>query len=66
MAIADSALDPEETAQIRALLAPRVRRQRMWPVLAAALFAAICALSFATAMIMAPPVVSDHVVRSAP
>jgi hypothetical protein len=66
MAIADSALDPEDTAQIRALLAPTARRQRMWPVLGAALFAAICALAFATAMIMAPPVVSDHVVRSAP
>lgn len=66
MAITDSALETGATARIRALLAPRPRRERMWPVLAAAFFAAASALAFATAMIMAPPVVSEHVVRSAP
>lgn len=66
MAMNDSALNPEETARIRALLTPKPKKERMWPVLAAAFFAAFCALAFATAMILAPPVVTTHVVRSAP
>jgi hypothetical protein len=66
MAMTDSALKPEEAARIRALLTPRPRRERMWPVLAAALLAAVSALAFATAMILAPPVVSQHVVQSEP
>ena len=66
MAMTDSALKPEETARLRALLTPRRKKERMWPVLGAALLAAISALAFATAMILAPPVVSQHVVQSAP
>ena len=66
MAMSDSALNPAETAQIRALLTPKPKKERMWPVLAAAFFAAFCALAFATAMILAPPVVTTHVVKSAP
>jgi hypothetical protein len=66
MAMNDSALNPQEVARARALLAPRPKKPRMWPVLAAALFAAVSALAFATAMIMAPPVVSQHVAQSAP
>jgi hypothetical protein len=66
MAMTDSALKPEETARIRVLLTPRRKKERMWPVLGAALLAAISALAFATAMILAPPVVSQHVVQSAP
>jgi hypothetical protein len=62
----DSALEPEALARARALLAPAIRREAVWPVLAAAAFAAIAALAFATAMILAPPVVSEHVVQSAP
>ena len=65
MAITDSALKPEDTAKIRALLKAKPKKERMWPVLAAAFFAAVCALAFATAMILAPPVVTSHVVRSA-
>jgi hypothetical protein len=65
MAMNDSALNPGETARIRALLTAKPKRERMWPVLAAAFFAAVCALAFATAMILAPPVVTTHVVRSA-
>lgn len=65
METTDSVLDPDETARIRALLTPRRRKERMWPVLAAAFFAATCALSFAAAMILAPPVVSRHVAQSA-
>jgi hypothetical protein len=64
MAITDSALDTTETARIRALLTSRLRKERMWPVLGAALLAAVSALAFATAMLMAPPLVSEHVVRS--
>jgi hypothetical protein len=66
MAMADSALNSAATARIRALLNPRPRRQRMWPVLAAALLTAVSALAFASAMIMAPPVITEHVVKSAP
>jgi len=66
MAMNDSAMNPEETARIRALLTPKPKKERMWPVLAAAFFAAFCALAFATAMILAPPVVTTHVARSAP
>jgi hypothetical protein len=66
MAINDSALEPGAVGRIRALLNPMKKRERMWPVLAAALLAAVSALAFATAMIMAPPVVSEHVVQSVP
>ena len=66
MAMTDSALKPDETARIRALLTPRRKKERMWPVLSAALLAAVSALAFATAMILAPPVVSQHVVQSEP
>lgn len=66
MAMTDSALKPDETARIRALLKPRRKKERMWPVLAAAFLAAVSALAFATAMIVAPPVVSQHVVQSEP
>jgi hypothetical protein len=64
MAITDSALNPEETARIRVLLQPRKQKERMWPLLGAALMAAVCALAFATAMILAPPVTHQHVVQS--
>jgi hypothetical protein len=65
MAITDSTLAPEMAARIRKLLTPRPKRERMWPVLAAAFFAAVCALCFATSMILAPPVVSRHVAEAA-
>jgi hypothetical protein len=58
---ADSALDADRIARIRALLVPRRAPQRVWPVLAAAAFLAVSALAFATAMILAPPLVSEHV-----
>jgi hypothetical protein len=66
MAMDDSALDPDDTARIRELLKPPVRRARVWPALGAAFFAAVSALAFATSMILAPPVISNHVVQSAP
>jgi hypothetical protein len=61
MSAADSSLDADEVSRAKALLQPAVRKERIWPVLAAAFFAAICALAFAAAMITAPPVVSEHV-----
>ena len=57
---ADSALDTAAIAYARALLRKPSRRQKMGPVLAAAAFAAICALSFATVMVLAPPAVIQH------
>jgi hypothetical protein len=64
MAMNDSAINTAETARIRALLTPKVKKERMWPVLGAAFLAAVSALAFATAMILAPPVTSQHVVQS--
>jgi hypothetical protein len=62
----DSALDPDAIARARALLDPPRSRERIWPVLGAAGLLALSALAFATAMIMAPPVISEHVLKSAP
>jgi hypothetical protein len=61
MVTADSALDAKEIARARALLKPSKSSQRIWPVLAAAAFLAVSALAFATVMVLAPPLVSQHV-----
>ncbi|MET0273165.1 MAG: hypothetical protein ABW360_09255 [Phenylobacterium sp.] len=61
----DPALDAEAMARARALTAPPARPEKMWPVVAAAALAAVSALTFATAMILAPPVVTEHVVKDA-
>jgi hypothetical protein len=66
MATNDSALDADAISRARALLTPAPPRERMWPVLGAAAFFAVSALAFATAMIMAPPLITEHVVKSAP
>ena len=55
-----SVLDPDAMAKAKALLDRPQRPERMWPVLAAAALLAACALTFATAMIMAPPLISEH------
>ena len=47
----------------RELLQPPQRRDAMWPALAAAVFFAVSALTFATAAILAPPA---HMTPSAP
>lgn len=60
MKLADSALDVAAVAYARALLRRPMRRQKMGPVLAAAAFAALSAITFATVMIMAPPAVVQH------
>lgn len=41
-------------------MAAPAARERLWPVLAAAAFAAVAALALAGAMITAPPVVTQH------
>lgn len=61
MPTASSTLDAAEIARARALLAPPKPAQRLWPALSAAAFLAISALVFATAMVLAPPLVSEHV-----
>ncbi len=48
-------------ARARSLLEAPKRPERMWPALAAAALLAVSALAFATAMIMAPPLTSEHV-----
>jgi hypothetical protein len=63
MAESTSSLDPIAMAHARALLARPVRPQRIWPVLAAAGFLAVSALAFATAMILAPPLHTQHLAR---
>ena len=60
MDVADSALDTAALAYARALLRRPARRQRMGPVLAAAAFAALSAVTFAAVMVMAPPAVTQH------
>jgi hypothetical protein len=66
MASTVSSLDAEAMARARALLRKPERRARMWPVLAAAAALAVASLGFATAMISAPALVTEHVAHSAP
>jgi len=66
MPFTESALDPAAMDRARSLLAATRRPDRIWPVIAAATFLAISALSFAAAMIMAPPVISEHVLQDPP
>lgn len=60
MAVTDSAIDHEALAYARALLKPPLVRENLWGVLAAAGFAAVSSMAFATAMVMAPPVTTSH------
>ncbi len=62
--LAISALDPDQIARARTLLRKQEVRERVWPVLCAAAFAASTALMLATATILAPPVITEHVVGS--
>jgi len=65
MAVAASALNSAALARARGLLKPPLRRERVWPALAAAALLAVSALAFATAMVMAPPLVSEHTAHRA-
>jgi hypothetical protein len=51
-------------ARARGLLKAPLKRERAWPALAAAALLAVSALAFATAMVMAPPLVSEHSARA--
>ena len=66
MTTADSVLDVDQIARARLLLATPMVKDSMWPVLCAAAFAASTALTLATAMILAPPVITQHVVQGEP
>lgn len=64
MPAADSALQPDQIAKARRLLARPAVKEPLWPALGAAAFAASAAMMLATAMILAPPVTTEHVVSS--
>jgi predicted lysophospholipase L1 biosynthesis ABC-type transport system permease subunit len=66
MALRDSILNAEDVARARDLLTRPAPRDRLWPALAAAGALACTALAFATVMIIAPPVKTDHVAAGAP
>ena len=59
MATTDSVLDHEALAYAKALLKPPLERENLAAALGAALFAAVAALGFAVAMVMAPPVTAS-------
>ena len=61
MDLNDSCLDSVAVGRIRALVRPPIPRERVWPTVAAAGFAAVSAMAFAVAMIMAPPTLTRHV-----
>ena len=58
--LANASLDREALAYARGLLKPPVVRENLWGALAAAGFAAVSALAFATAMVLAPPLTTSH------
>jgi hypothetical protein len=59
----DSGLDLDALARARSLLTPRTTPPPVWPALGAAALLAVSALVFATAMLLAPPLTSEHVAR---
>ncbi len=65
MPTAHSELDAAEIARARALLTPIKPADRVWPVLVAAACLALSAIAFATAMVLAPPLVLQPVARAA-
>jgi hypothetical protein len=66
MSTAPSALNSAALARARGQLKPPLRRERVWRALAAAGLLALVAVAFATAMLMAPPLVSEHTAHRAP
>lgn len=63
MSVHDSAVDPAALAFARALLRAPVTRETLWSPLLASGFAAMAALALATAMLTAPPLISDAPVK---
>jgi len=66
MGLRDSALDAAEVERARALLETPTRRDPMWPALVAAMALALTSVVFATVMVLAPPVQTEHTAESAP
>lgn len=66
MSMSDSALDPGDVARARALLKTPMRRDPMWPALLAATALAVTSVVFATVMVLAPPVQTEHTAQGAP
>lgn len=66
MGLADSRLDTTQVAAARALLASPVRKDPMWPALAAATALALTSVLFAAVAVLAPPVTTEHAAQSAP
>ena len=66
MSMNDSALDALEVARARTLLKSPMRRDPMWPALVAATVLAVTSVVFATVMVLAPPLQTEHVVGAAP
>jgi hypothetical protein len=66
MSMNDSALDGSEMARAQALLKTPQRRDAMWPALLAATALAVTSVVFATVMVLAPPVQTEHVAGGAP
>jgi hypothetical protein len=66
MAMRDSALDASQVARARMLLTSPVRADPMWPALLAATALALTSVVFATVMVLAPPVTTEHVAEGAP
>ena len=66
MRISDSTLDMAALDRARVLLAPPTRREPLWPALVAAIALALTSVAFATAMVLAPAVQTEHVATGAP
>lgn len=66
MGLTDSRLDTTQVATARALLKSPVRRDPMWPALAAATALALTSVLFASVAVLAPPVETEHTAQNAP
>jgi len=66
MAAGDSILDGAAMAQARALNPSPMPPRRLWPAVAAAAGLTIASLVFAVAMVVSPPVTTQHTAESAP
>ncbi len=66
MNLHDSALDVDTVIRLRHLVRKRRPVERSWPMVAASLLLAVAAIGFATAMILAPPLVRESTARSQP
>ena len=66
MRLSDSTLDMAALDEARVLLTPPPRREPLWPALVAAIALALTSVAFATAMVLAPAVQTEHVATGAP